>query len=75
MIKLRGQYELLSSLELGYFCLGLKHKLQHFKQLDWVHVNGLIDPDAILAFTSLVQRPKSSDADEKKAQTNVTSCW
>ena len=75
MIKLRGQYELLSSLESGYFCLGLKQKLQHFKELDWVHVNGLIDADGILAFTSLVQKPKSSDADQKSAQTNVTTCW
>ena len=75
VVKLRGQYELLSGVELGNFCLGLKQKLQHSKLLDWVHVNGLVDAGAILAFESLVQKPKSSDVDEKTAQTDVTSCW
>ncbi|KAL8793478.1 MAG: hypothetical protein Q9195_003961 [Heterodermia aff. obscurata] len=75
MIKLRGQYELLSSVELANFCLGLTQKLQHSKALHWVHVNGLVDAGAILAFASLVQKPKSSDVDEKTAQTDVTTCW
>ena len=74
-MKLRGQYELLSSVELSNFCLGLKQKVQHSKELDWLHVNGLVDADAVFAFASLVQKPKSSDVDEKTVQTDVTTCW
>lgn len=75
VIKLRGKFELLSGDDLVNFCTTIVEKLEPCKALEWVHVNGLIDASATMAFAPAIKMPKSSDDDGREAQTDVTTCW
>ena len=75
MIKLRGQYELLSNADLDKFCTAMVQKLRPCHELEWVHISGLIDPGAVMGFAPAIERLKSSDVDDKEAQIDITTCW
>lgn len=75
VIKVRGQYELLSGEDLDNFCTTIRKKLQACQALEWIHVNGLIDPGAIMKFAPAIRMPKNSNSSAREVQTDVTTCW
>ena len=74
VIKLRGQYELLTDTDLQNFCAILAQKLQPCKEIEWIHINGLVDAGAMFSFTPLIRPSPSSAADGRFAQTHATNC-
>ncbi|KAG7004857.1 hypothetical protein G7Y79_00023g054410 [Physcia stellaris] len=75
VIKLRGKFERLSGDHLVNLCTTIAKQFEPCKALKWIHVNGLIDANAIMAFAPAIKKPKRSDDDGREAQTDVRTCW
>ena len=75
IIKLREQYELLDEVRLSEIFTQMALQFLPCSDLEWIHVNGVINENPVKSLRLAVAKPQSSGSDEREHQLDVTKCW
>ncbi|KAL8831269.1 MAG: hypothetical protein Q9191_000958 [Dirinaria sp. TL-2023a] len=72
VVRLRGTFETAGEGAQAGICAGLARNLP---PLEWLHVDGLTDPDAVAELKSVVAKPRQGELDRKEVREHWSRTW